>query len=130
MQVVILYMYLQQQGLVSVYYAHHRYATENALPLVDASQDISDARASVNNGRMSLTFTRPLETTDAKDISLTRCRWFLYGWGGPANVATRSISYHLQTPIVSAKKICFLPPAKCLGKILISSGVNSYYSGR
>lgn len=97
----------------------HRYATMYAQPPLDDSQDITNFQASFENGLTTMTFTRPLAASEDRDISLTECRFFLYGWGGAADISTKTISYHPQTPIISSARVCFLPPALCPGKRIL-----------
>ena len=80
---------------------------------IDDSQDISNATASSSNGFTTMQFTRPLAASNPRDLSLTECRFFFFGWGGSANVASRSIEQHLNTPIVSTDRICLPEPREC-----------------
>ena len=110
--------------IVNAHYTHthtltQRYATQYAQPPLDDSQDITNPQASIENGLTTMTFTRPLAATEDTDISLTECRFFLYGWGGSAVIATKMVSYHPQTPIVSSKRVCFLPPTLCPGERML-----------
>ena len=103
---IIMYMYVCTCHLC-------RYITQYAPPAVDPSQDIQDKMAEHSNGVTTIKFRRPLGATDAADISLSECRYFLFGWGGVATVATQAISYHATTPIVSQDRICLPSAAQC-----------------
>ena len=64
-----------------------------------------------------MTFIRRIITSDTSDdISLSTPRFFIYGYGGPANVADKTIGYHLSTPVVSNERITLGTPAECTGK--------------
>ena len=65
-----------------------------------------------------MAFIRPLAASDPRDLSLTQCRYFLFGWGGAATVGTRDITQHALTPIVSTKSICLPTPQQC-GELLV-----------
>ena len=84
-----------------------------AEPPIDQTQHVTNTEVTITEGVMTMKFTRPLNSGDSSDLSLTDCRYFLYGWGGPANVASKSIGYHPSTPIVSADKICLPTPQQC-----------------
>ena len=59
-------------------------------------------------------FTRRINTNDTSDdISLSTPRFFIYGYGGPANVARRTIGYHPSTPVVSNERITLGTTAEC-----------------
>jgi hypothetical protein len=88
-----------------------RYIEARAEPPVDNSQDIVNATALFANGFTTMRFTRPLSASNSRDLSLTECRFFLYGWGGAANISTRDIGYHPSTPMVS--RICLPTPEEC-----------------
>ena len=97
-------------------HTHHRYIEDYAPAPIDDSQDITNASASFANGFTTMRFTRPLTASNPRDLSLTECRFFLFGWGGPATVSTRGIQYHPSTPIISTNRICLLTPQEC-GKL-------------
>ena len=80
---------------------------------IDNSQDITNFMASSANGFTTMSFSRPLTASNPRDLSLTECRFFLYGWGGPATVSTRDINYHPSTPIISTDRICLPTPQEC-----------------
>ena len=90
-----------------------RYATARSQPPIDDSQDIDVISATNRNGITTITFRRPRTSNNEFDISLNECRYFLFGWGGEADVETREISYHPSTPIVSQERICLPMPANC-----------------
>lgn len=71
-----------------------RYATLWALPPVDSSQDITNAVATIENGVMTVNFTRPCNSGDSRDISLDECRFLLYAYGKSATIANRTIEKH------------------------------------
>ena len=90
-----------------------RYIEDYAPAPIDESQDIVNFTALFANGFTTMRFSRPLSASNPRDLSLTECRFFLYGWGGPANISTRGIAYHPSTPIVSTDRICLPPPQEC-----------------
>ena len=106
-----------------------RYAFFRAQPPVDAVQNIQLVSASRSDGLTTISFRRPRLSSDENDISLDECRYFLFGWGGPATVATQSIGYHPTTPIVSQQRICLPSPANCPGGCGIISALQftSFY---
>ena len=90
-----------------------RYIEGYAPAPIDDSQDIVNATASFSNGFTTMRFTRPLTASNPRDLSLTECRFFLYGWGGPATISTRGINYHPSTPIISTDRVCLPAPQEC-----------------
>ena len=101
---------------VHTYIHPHRYIVARAQPPVDESQDISDIMAVHENGVTTMSFTRQRKPEDKDDRSLDQCRFFLFGWGGEADVGTKTIGYHPQTPIVSTDRICVPTFAECTGE--------------
>ena len=99
-----------------------RYIEDYAPAPIDDSQDITNTSTSFANGFTTVRFTRPLTASNPRDLSLTECRFFLYGWGGPANISTRDIAYHPSTPIISMDRICLPTPQEC-GKLLATASV-------
>ena len=90
----------KKQGCITISLVHsfsfmvRRYATLWALPPVDSSQDITNAVASLENGVMTVNFTRPCNSGDSRDTSLDQCRFLLYAYGSSATIANRTIGYH------------------------------------
>ena len=82
---------------------------------MDDVQNLQLVSASRSDGLTTISFRRPRLSSDENDISLDECRYFLFGWGGDATVATQSIGYHPSTPIVSQERICLPSPANCPG---------------
>ena len=82
-------------------------------PPIDASQDITNAMATHENGITTVTFTRPLISDDPDDLSLIDCQFFFYGWGGSADTTSRMIRMHESTPIISNDRVCLPSPTEC-----------------
>ena len=73
----------------------HRFASGHLPPLLDDSQDISDAVAMFSDGVTVIRFTRPRNSGDSNDTSLDEERFLLFAWGGPVTYgATNYIGYH------------------------------------
>ena len=59
------------------------------------------------NGMISFKFSRPLKSSDDRDLSLEKCLHFIYPVvSGPVDSAKRNIWKHAASPIVSKEKIC------------------------
>ena len=87
----------QMNKQIVCYFAHilHRFADSRAKPPLDNSQDISDADATFSDGVTVITFTRPRNSGDSRDISLDEGRFLLFAWGGSVTYgATNSIGNH------------------------------------
>lgn len=114
-------------SLVIEYCLHHavytcRYATARAEPPIDASQDISNTSASIQDGITTINFIRPLTSMDSNDLSLNVCRYFLYAYGGSVIYISGNlniIGYHSSRGVIS-EMICLPSPAECPvpGKLL------------
>ena len=91
----------------------YRNILARSQPPIDASQDITNAMATHENGITTVTFTRPLISNDPDDLSLTECRFFFYGWGGSADTTSRTIGRHESTPIISSDMVCLPSPTEC-----------------
>ena len=122
----------------SCYFLHHdiytcRYATARAEPPIDASQDISNISASIQDGVTTINFVRPLASTDSDDLSLDVCRFFLYAYSGSVIYGNPNvISYHGFTNRgATSEMICLPSPAECPipGKLL-HGGLDSSASCR
>ena len=76
-------------------------------PTKDAVQDMKNASVTYENGQVTLTFQRLRNTTDVRDwkFSESDCYYFMFPVGGGPHSDT-GISKHVNTPIVSSKKIC------------------------
>ena len=70
-----------------------------------------------------MTFRRPIISTNDDDLSLNECRYFLFGWGGQAQIDDKRIFYHPSTPIVSQDRICLPSPAQCPGRRASSTSI-------
>jgi len=81
-------------------------------PLRDAIQNVYNTSASFDSGITTVTFTRDKITNDpSQDIQINRCLFFLFAWGGNANINTGVIQNHgSQNRQVSDSLIC-LPSA-------------------
>ena len=98
----------------------HRFSTAHGVePRVDQISNIRDVSARQENGIVTITFTRPIVSTDTvDDRSLENCTFFMYGWGGPVSFDAQNrptIGYHPSTPIVSNERICLPTVAQCPG---------------
>lgn len=80
-----------------MYTIHFRKATERFLPSLDVTQNVNKVNHTINNGMISVVFTRPCTTGDTNqdiDISESECPFFIFAWGGGVNSTTGAISYH------------------------------------
>ena len=61
---------------------------------------------------MTISFIRPVASTDPSDVSLDQCRYFIFPYeGGSYDAVSKKIGKHDQTPLTSAQKVCI--PRKC-----------------
>ncbi len=99
-----------------------RYATANAQPPVDVSQDISDTSYENVNGTTTIRFTRPRLSTDPNvDMSLDHCLYFLYAYGGNVGNFEDPMSVQQHSPSTRGNfenRICI--PDNCTGEGTIS----------
>ena len=101
-----------------------------AMPTPDSQQDISIYTAVLANGNITVTFTRPLASSDTRDIALTsngtNCVYFLFA-RGTSNVTARTIAQHTTTNrFVSMERVCLcggagVAASECQSKINIKS---------
>ena len=81
------------------------------MPTIDPQQDISMSSAVLANGNITVTFTRPLASSDStRDIALTNnamnCVYFLIA-RGTSNVAALTIARHAaNNRFVSMERVC------------------------
>ena len=90
----------------------HRFSTARGVePRVDQISNIRDVSARQENGIVTITFTRPIVSTDTvDDRSLENCTFFMYGWGGPVSFDAQNrptIGYHPSTPIIPMRGFAF-----------------------
>ena len=103
--------------MCTVSYRTYRFASARAPPSIDASQDITVSLASHMDGNTTVIFNRPRNSGDSNDISLDACRFFLFAFGGPANIDTQEVAYHgFNRRFVSPERICLPTFAQCSGK--------------
>jgi len=76
-------------------------------PAEDAVQNMENAAVTYDDGTLTLTFQRARNTTDDKDWAFTDtdCLYFIFPVGGGPHTI-RGISKHIDTPIISSRKIC------------------------
>ena len=104
----------------------HRFADAQAPPPLDDSQDISDAGAMFFDGVTVITFTRPRNSVDSRDISLDEGRFLLFAWGGSVTYGIpNSFGYHGYSRRVSTLQAVRFPsatdcPSKSIACICIS----------
>lgn len=97
-----------------------RWASARARPQVDGSQNIFNTSITRSGGYTSMSFIRRINTRDSsQDISLSSPRFFVYGFNGPVDFSSNSISQHRNTPVVSNNRITLPTSAQCTGKTLI-----------
>jgi hypothetical protein len=76
-------------------------------PQLDSSQNIRNESGTYEDGLVTISFIRPVVSTDPKDVSLDQCRFFLFPIdGGSYNPVSKKIHKHDQTPISSAERVC------------------------
>ena len=90
-----------------------RFASDYFQPPVDSSQDITNTVATVDNGVITMNFTRPRNSGDSMDISLDQCRFLLYAYGSSATVSSRTIAYHENTRGVLSESFCIPSANNC-----------------
>ena len=99
-----------------------RFASGYFEPPVDSSQDITNAVARVENGVITMNFTRPRNSGDSADISLDQCRFLLYAYGSSPSISSRTITYHGNTRGVLSTSFCIpssnICPAPTSGRCL------------
>ena len=95
----------------------YRFADARTPPPLDDSQDISDAVATLSDGATVITFTRPRNSGDSRDISLDGGRFLLFAWGGTVTFGeTNSFTYHTGGRSSTPGAINFPTAAECPGK--------------
>ncbi|CAG0924291.1 unnamed protein product, partial [Notodromas monacha] len=76
-------------------------------PELDSNQDISDTSVVLEDGVVTVKFTRPRVSKDSQDQSLDECLHFLYPIkGGDVKAVSKKIGKHDARPEVSDQKIC------------------------
>ena len=94
------------------YFMMDTFMTSYTPPVLDREQDISGMTGQYADGIVRLTFSRPVKSKDAKDVSLDTCRFFLFPVeGGTYDAVSKKIRKHESTPISSSDKICI--PTTC-----------------
>ena len=96
----------------------HRFASAQAEPPIDASQDIESAPAERVDGVTTITFNRPRNSSDSNDTSLGECRFFLFAYNGTTNVFFMPpiIIWHGDGPTrraASIERICIPTFTEC-----------------
>ena len=95
----------------------YRFAFARAPTSIDVSQDITVSLASHMDGNTTIIFNRPRNSGDSNDIPLDVCRFFLFAFGGAANIDTQEVGYHgFNRRFVSPERICVPTFAQCSGK--------------
>lgn len=75
-------------------------------------QNINNASGTFEDGIVTLSFIRPVVSSDPKDVSLDACRFFLFPVeGGNYDPVSKKIGKHGQPPLTSADKVCI--PRTC-----------------
>ena len=69
--------------------------------------------ATVENGVVTMNFTRPRNSSDSRDISLDQCRFLLYAYGTSATVSSRNFLYHGTTRGVLSANFCIPSANNC-----------------
>ena len=114
---LLLFTWYHGMNLCYFVYISHRFAVARALPPLDDSQDITDAVAMLSDGVTVITFTRPRNSGDSRDISLDECRFLLFAWGGSVTYGTPNLfSYHTGGRTSTPETVCFPSATVCPGK--------------
>ena len=89
-------------------YNGHRFTGRRySKPVKDSKQNMMNAAVKYQNGILTLSFQRPRDTGDSKDVRLfdDDCHYFMFPVGGGRHSNT-DFSRHIDTPVISAKKMC------------------------
>ena len=81
-------------------------------PIVDSSQDISKKQGKIEDGMMTLKFSRPRLTQDSSDRGFTdeKGMYLIFPVkGGHFNGVNKKLKKHEETPIVSSERIFIRP---------------------
>jgi len=95
-----------------------RYAVGQAEPPRDAMQNVDKSFASFEDGITTVRFSRQKDTGDPNDVSLNRCVYFLYAWGGAVtNISAGRIEYHGVTRRFISNSSHCIPSSNCCPKL-------------
>ena len=66
-----------------------RKAIGQSPPVLDAVQNVEFVNTTMDNGRITVVFTRPCTTGDDQDVDISEsdCPFFIFAWGGTVNNA-------------------------------------------
>jgi len=81
-------------------------STRYTKPVKDATQSMNNAAVTYQDGVLTLSFERALDTGDDEDLSFSdHCYYFIFPVGGGPH-SNNDFSQHSRTPDISPKKIC------------------------
>jgi DOMON domain len=83
-------------------------------PQLDAQQDVTNVTGRISDGFTVLSFQRPLDTRDPKDVALggKDCPYIMFPIkGGKFNSVNKKIWKHDEVPALTGHKVCLRPCA-------------------
>jgi len=88
-------------------YCFYRFtSTRYSKPVKDATQSMNNAAVTHQDGVLTLSFERALDTGDDDDLSFAdNCYYFIFPVGGGRH-SNNDFSQHADTPVFSPNKIC------------------------